>query len=276
MPHNINEIELEKKIDEFFEQNYEMIRAEGNRPLTPDMRKKAKDQVKEYWRKLKHIATRITDTEVRLTLPEQKTPEGRRFAIEGIVDIVREEEETWMYDLKTQEKEMIEENIQDFINQLNVYTHIWQNLRENTVDKLAIISTSVPRDLQQATKDNNLAARSHYLKLWDPIIEVPFQQEGVNQMIQAFGEVVDHIENKEFDAPPLEKLEERFATTRGSFANKICRFCDARYSCTSYRAYASKKFTRGFDFRHYFEEDQDENVQEEYLEGNLPTSIQND
>lgn len=30
-----------------------------------------------------------------------------------------------------------------------------------------------------------------------------------------------------------------------------------------------------FDFRHYFQEDQDEFEQEEYLEGNLPSSIQN-
>lgn len=111
-----------------------------------------------------------------------------------------------MYDLNTQEKEMIEENIQDCINQLNVYTHIWQHLRQNKVDNLAIISTAVPRELQKATDENNQAARHHYFKIWYTIIEIPFQQEGVDQMIEAFGEVVDHIENKDFEAPLVEKL----------------------------------------------------------------------
>lgn len=39
-----------------------------------------------YWRKLHEIARRVTDTEVRLALPQQRTPQGHTFSIEGVID----------------------------------------------------------------------------------------------------------------------------------------------------------------------------------------------
>jgi hypothetical protein len=265
----LNDYEIEQKIEEFFDRNYELLRAEGNRPLTAELRQKALNQVKMYFQKLKGIATQVTDTEVKLTLPEQRTPEGRRFAIEGVVDIVREDDETWMYDIKTHQPELIREDLQYYAEQLNVYTYIWQNLRQNKLDRTAVISTTFPRKLERALKENNPALVAQEFAQWDPVIEIPFEQENVTEMIASFGTVVDQIENKEFAAPPKEKLGERYLKSRGSFGTKVCRFCDARYSCSAYRAFAAQRYQRGFNFRHFFREDMDEFEQENFLEGNL-------
>lgn len=270
-----DDIAIEQKIDEFFDRNYELILAEGNRPLTQDVVKKARNQVKMYFKKLKEIASNVTDTEVKLTLPEQRSPQGRKFTIEGVVDIVRENDETWMYDIKTHEPEYIKQDLQYYAEQLNVYTHIWQNLRKNELDQTAIISTSYPRSLDAAIKEENPARISYEFEKWDPIIPIPFNQDGVDEMIHAFGNIVDQIENKEFEPPTLDKLERTNAHSRGTFASKVCRFCDARYSCSTYRKYANKRYTRGFNFRHFFKEDMDEQEQENYISGNLPSSIEN-
>ena len=80
-----------------------------------------------YWKKLNHIAKKVIDTEVKLTLPEQVTPKGRKFSIEGIVDIVREDEETWMYDIKTHDPDYVKTHNDLYEKQLNIYSYIWQN-----------------------------------------------------------------------------------------------------------------------------------------------------
>ena len=265
----INEERIERKIEEFFHRNYEMLRAEGGRPLTAHMRHKALNQVRQYYAKMKEVAHQVTETEVKLTLPEQRTPDGRRFSIEGVVDIVQEGEEIVMYDIKTHDPEMIRDNQDLYAEQLNVYAHIYQQLRSNRLDQTAIICTSFPRDLDLALKEQDAARITRAFAAWDPVVPIPFHQDNVSRMVENFGAVVDRIENKEFSPPPLERLQEQFGAGKGVFANKICRQCDARFSCESYRAFARTRYGRGFDFRRFFEEDRDEAEQEEWVLGNL-------
>src|SRR5438876_3937588 len=59
----------------------------------------------------RHIAESVTDTEVKLNLPNQKTPKKRTFCIDGVVDIVRENDAVTMYDLKTHDLEFVRDNI---------------------------------------------------------------------------------------------------------------------------------------------------------------------
>jgi hypothetical protein len=73
-----NADEVEARIREFFEENLQALQAEGGHPLAPDVKEIALQQVLLYWRKLRDVAERVTDTEVRLTLPEQLTPRGVR------------------------------------------------------------------------------------------------------------------------------------------------------------------------------------------------------
>jgi hypothetical protein len=74
-------------------------------------------------------------------------------------------------------------------------------------------------------------------------------------MMQEFGEVVDAIEAREFAPPEIKVLQEEMGTTAQRFATRVCRNCDARFSCGAYRQYA--RHGRGQiekNFRQYFGE----------------------
>ena len=151
-----------------------------------------------YYRKMREIAETVTETEVKLTLPEQTSPKGNKFTIEGVVDIIRKNNTTTMYDIKTHDADYVNANKEDYIDQLNVYTHIWQNLRNEKLDGTAIIATQFPRALKKA-----------------------------------------------LDADDKDK---RIRGTKQKFATRVCRNCDARFSCDAYREYAqvTNSFSGGF------------------------------
>ena len=91
----------EQFLRDAFEANFERLREESGRVVTPDVKEAALQQVLLYWRKLRTLAEQVTETEVHLVLPDQRSPEGRQYTLEGVVDIVREHGQTVMYDLKT-------------------------------------------------------------------------------------------------------------------------------------------------------------------------------
>ena len=101
---------IEEKIRELFEQNYQLLRLDGGHALTEDVKDLALNQVILYWRKLKDVAKKVTDAEVRLSLPNQTTPKGKAFSIDGVVDIVREGNVTQMYDIKTHDLDYVHQN----------------------------------------------------------------------------------------------------------------------------------------------------------------------
>ena len=57
------------------------------------------------------------------------------------------------------------------------------------------------------------------------------------------------------------------------FATRVCRNCDARFSCTPYRAYAQERAPQNWrlaEFARYFYDDLgDEAAQEDWLTANL-------
>lgn len=232
--------EIEQTIQRFFEENFELLRVESGRSLTPEVKQAALDQVLLYWRKLQDVAQRITDTEVKLNLPEQQTPKGRTFGIEGVVDIVREEGRTTMYDIKTHDLEAIHGNLVLYEQQLNVYAHIWRHLRGQALDETAIISTNFPIAVKEALTSDIPGHLDYELERWNPIVPIPFDEERLAETIAHFGEVVDAIEDGEFDPVPLEKLYSRQPGMKAAYATQVCINCDARYSCDSYRAYAQQ------------------------------------
>ena len=131
---------IEKYIREAFENNSERMRFESGHALAPQTKKAALDQVLLYWRRLRDVAEKVTETEVRLHLPNQTTPKGRKFNIEGVVDIVQEGEKTIMYDLKTHDADFVRANLSSYGGQLNVYAYIWQKLRGLRLDETALLS----------------------------------------------------------------------------------------------------------------------------------------
>ena len=242
-------------IRDAFEQNFENIRRDSGHAISPQLKELALNQVLLYWRKLKDIAVSITETEVRLNLPNRTTPSGRRFSIEGVVDIVRANDRVIMYDVKTHESEYVRAHPEEYEQQLNVYAYIWHKLRGQQLDEAAIIATGYPPAVREAIANRDPKAIASALSNWDPLIKLPFKPERVQDMIEDFARVVDQIEDNHFSPTSVEKLRERVGKSDNSlFATAICRYCDARFSCSAYRKYASaaKGYAIERSFKEYF------------------------
>ena len=262
--------EVENRIKEIFEQNYEMLKLEGGHALTNDVAMSALEQVLYYYRKMKTVAEKVTDTEVKLTLPDQKTPDGRRFTIEGIVDIVREDDEVWMYDIKTHDPDYIAGNKHMYEKQLNVYAYIYESLRGNKLDHTAVISTAFPAFMKAEIASGDQKRIESELVKWNPLIEIPFDKLKVQDTIKDFAKVVDKIETNFFEPPSLSVLKNKVEGTNSIFATRVCRNCDARFSCEAYRDYALQSGTRTqSNFKKYFEDYGNDLEQEEFITANL-------
>lgn len=244
--------EINKFIKAAFEQNYERIKMESAHGLSPNTKRLALQQILLYYQKLQRIAETVTDTEVKLTLPEQVSPDGNKFAIEGIVDVVREVDKTTMYDIKTHDADYVRENIDFYEKQLNVYAYIWQKLRGEALNETAIISTMVPKEVNEAYQSKEMDEFITALDEWEPVILINFNQESVEQTIEDFASVVDKIEGGIFTPASLEKLRSREAGKRFYFGTDVCRNCDARFSCRSYREYSRKYVSARQNFLKYF------------------------
>jgi hypothetical protein len=271
MKKKFTEEEVLNEIKEAFELNYERLRLEGGHAITEDGKRLALQIITLYWKRMRDVAENITDTEVKLSLPEQLSPAGRKFCIEGIVDIIREQDETWMYDIKTHDGDYVRDNIDLYEKQLNVYSHIWKELRGEPLDHTAIIALSFPPPLKTAVRTNDQKQIDAELPKWEPLIEVPFDEHHVQETINEFGEVVDCIEENKFTPPPLSTLKKDVGGEM--FVTRICRNCDARFSCSSYREYAlgsSARQTSGY--RKYIEDMGDDVDVEDWKTSNLDTA----
>lgn len=260
-------------LQEAFDENYERLKLSTNQALSPAARENALNQVMLYWQKLRDIAQRITETEVRLALPAQKTPKGRSFVIEGVVDIVQESGYTIMYDIKTHEAEFVRENRDLYADQLNVYAHIWKELRGQSLDETAVIATAIPDSLQQALNSGDEDHVSYEMQKWNPLVEIDFDETKVEETIQDFAETIDRIEDGDFDPPPAERLSERRRGQGALFATRVCNNCDARYSCPAYRMYITgSRKQEEIDFRSYFMEAPSEVQRNARLDAGLKAS----
>jgi hypothetical protein len=251
--------EIEARIREFFDANLAAIQLERGYSLAPEVKEAAFWQVLLYWRKLREIAERVTDTEVRLNLPEQESPRGRKFGIEGVVDIVRENDRTVMYDVKTYDANVLRANPEACQKQLNVYAYIWRELRAQPLDEMAIISTAFPPSFQDAIRTNDEARLAAELAEWDPVVPIPFDGATIKATIRDFGLVVDQIEEGRFAPAPPEKLQRKVPGRNTIFAVDVCVNCDARFSCSSYLAYAKARGrSRDAEFVDYYGNNDDE------------------
>jgi hypothetical protein len=228
----------EELLEQFFERNFAEIQADRGHALSPQVRDTALTQVRLYWRRLSEIAKRVTDTEVRLLLGGQHTPMGRPFTIEGIVDIVREEERVTLYDVKTHEADFVRANTDQYEGQLNLYAHVWATLYAEALHETAIICTAFPDSVKQALGSGDPSRENQAIWAWDPIVPLPFSVTLVEQTVLEFGKVVDAIEAHTFPPRSVETLRRPEPGRRARFATMVCRNCDARFSCSSYREYA--------------------------------------
>ena len=180
------ENDLEAYLLERFDRNYETLAMESGRHIAPDVREAALKQVLMYWRKLPDVATNVTQTEVRLSLPNQRTRTGTVFTIEGVVDIIRDNDRTVMYDIKTHDIDSVLSNIELYQQQLNVYAHIWQTLRGQALDETCIIATAFPKTVRDAVATGDDAKIESELLKWKPDLVIPFNQQTLEETIAKF------------------------------------------------------------------------------------------
>lgn len=145
-----------------------------------------------------------------------------------------------MYDIKTHEAKDVHANEEHYKGQLNVYAHIWQNLRNSNIDDIAIIATAPPKELRTAMINGDKEELKKQLKKWKPVVKLPFEQSEINKQIRKFGESVDNIEEGKFNSPTLKDLKTIRNGQKAPFGTAVCKHCDARYSCNSYDQYINK------------------------------------
>jgi hypothetical protein len=222
---------------EAFEANFERLREESGRSLAPFIKESARQQVLLYYRRLRELAAQVEETEVRLVLPEQTSPAGRQYTLEGVVDIVEDGSSTVMYDLKTYlDADAARDHVEPHYRQLNVYAHIWKGLRGRQLDKVAVIATRPTRPLYRALRAGEPAKIHAAMEAWNPVLEVPVDGNVVSEVMESFGHVVDLIEDRKFSPPGLEVLKSPSRPEgKTSFAQDVCLNCDARFGCASYR-----------------------------------------
>lgn len=261
--------EFESQLGEMFEDNFRFLCEEAGHSINEYLKKLAFDQVLYYYRKNKKIIEQITRAEVKLSLPEQKTPNDKiPYTIEGVVDIVREGDETWLYDLKTHDPDRIKAEPEKYKEQLNVYAYIWKGLQKNDLDNTAIIATPLPNSLRAAIENGTEEKIQTEFDKWEPVIPFGYDEDEVADMIENFGETVERIENSEFAPPDVKRLESKMLGMKSNFATHVCRNCDVRYSCSSYVEYLkkSRNATKNSMLK-YMVNTAEEN--DEFIEGNL-------
>lgn len=263
---------IEQFIEARFEENFERLRFESGHGISPEVKEQARLQILLYWKRLKKIAESITDTEVRLTLPGRKTPKGREFTIEGIVDIVREKGRTVMYDLKTHDPRDIKKYVQEYQRQLNVYAYIWQTLREQELNEMAVIATQFPKEVADAWRNraHKPEVFDQELDRWEPVIDIGFNESDVESTISEFADTIDAIEDGSFSPPTSAKLRGKVYGNE-TFASRVCSNCDIRFSCGSYREYVTGSKSRDLKkFREIYEEQPSEDERDARLDAALP------
>ncbi|MBA4603548.1 PD-(D/E)XK nuclease family protein [Thermoactinomyces mirandus] len=267
--------EVRQFIIDAFEENYELMRMEGGHAITGEAKQKALEQVLLYWEKLHELAERVTDTEILLTLPEQRTPAGRKYTIQGVVDIVEENGETVMYDVKTHDCDTVAGNPELYEVQLNIYAYIWQTLRRQSLDGAGIIATGQTEALKEAFRSNQEEKIIQAVEEWDPVITIPLDPDRVEATICRFGEVVDRIEDCKFHPPDWTKLKEPVTARKTlPFATHVCRNCDVRFSCRSYRTYAQNQTGKsGLKMEKFLDDYGNDEEQQEWMDGNLESDL---
>jgi hypothetical protein len=269
-PQAIPDDEIEAFIEEAFEDELALAEEETGVRANAFARREAYRQVLLYWRKLRATAESVQETEVRLVLPNRVSPGGRRYNLEGVVDIIASQLGTMMYDLKTHEPEYVRAHPEDYAAQLDVYATIYEELKGGRIDGTGIVSTNLPVRLRAAIIRNDLIAIEKEYRTWEPLIPLPFTRETRDATINDFGRVVDCIEEGRFPPLPAEKLDEDYAGRGRSIGERVCQHCDIRYSCPAYRSWRLDGRRLGKDnVLDYFRraENREEDEEYRYAEG---------
>jgi hypothetical protein len=262
----IKQQEIKEFIQISFEENYQQLRQEGGHSLSEHILELARRQVYLYWNTLYQTALNVKETEISLTLPAQTSPKNHKFNIFGIVDLIEEDGEVHMYDLKTHDVDYVLEHKEDYKGQLHVYAYVWEKLYERKVDKVSIVAIGENEQLRQERKDWNGPVEDFKPTKWNPVVTFDLEETAITEEINRFGQIVDCIENRQFYPRVLDVNDQN---TKDD-VKRFCSNCDIRFSCPSYTNYAAKASKRNKQlqntFSYYENSAEDEEILEEIFE----------
>lgn len=241
--------DIESLLEEWFNENYEMLRFANGHALNHMVKEIALQQVLQYWKKLSNFATKVDETELKLFLSGLETPNGKKFSILAYVDIARTQDEVFLYDIKTENVKSLEANKKRNEDQLNLYSKMYYDLYGDPMAKAAVIATGQTEELKKAWEDyadnGDNTILDQAIRSWNPYFEVKVNKETTTEILEDFGKVVDKIESKEFVPPPSLELESKVLGKNKNFAQHVCDNCDGRFSCTSFKTYINEEGISG-------------------------------
>ena len=227
--------ELEEKLREFFESNYQVLKESSGHTINENMKERAFEQVLMYWRKHKEMVLDGDVSNVKITLSNQQTPNKKNpYSIEGRLDVLEKDGKISLFDVTTNSKEQIEDSIDSYREELNLFAYELERMQQGTVDDTFVLSTSIPRDVKHALKTNNAVELGHALENWDPVVPIQHDASTQEAALKKVGEVIEKINNCEFDPPPPSTLQKKFKDDK-TFYQHVCENCDIRKSCESFR-----------------------------------------
>jgi len=185
------------QIEDWFEQNYKALLSTGLRPISKMQKENALSQVINYFIQNQDILSRITETEIDVSVEKEE------YIIVGRVDLLLSEENEFVaLDFKSQQRPDYNPALIDrYKKQLCLYSYILREKYNRPVKKMYIYWTAEE-------------------KKEDALMEIDHQEIDIDEAGGYFDKVVQKIRHKNF------KVTEKPDT------DKVCKECDFRFYCS--------------------------------------------
>ena len=233
--------ELEEKLRELFEANYEFLKESSGHSINELMKERAFEQILMYWKKRQETILDGKISSIDISVSNQKNPNTQiPFSVEGKIDVLEKDGKLSLFDITTNSSEQIEGSMAFYKDELNLYAYEMEKAQSKDIENLFVLSTALPKDVKYALKVGDNQELERALEKWNPVVSIPHNKDTQKAALKKVGEVIEKITNCEFDPPPPADLKKKFKDGK-SFYNHMCENCDIRKSCESYRNFKSGK-----------------------------------
>ena len=159
-----DEIKIEEKLREFFEANYEYLKESSGHSINELMKERAFEQVLIYWKKHRQMILDGKVSSMQISVPNLRTPnKAIPYSIEGMIDVLEKDGKRSLFDVTTNSREQIEDDIELYKYELNLYAYELDRMKESDIGGTFVLSTSMPRDVRYALKNGNASELEHAL-----------------------------------------------------------------------------------------------------------------
>ena len=192
----ITDEEVEERIREFFDRNYELLRHEGGHVWAEGARRQALEQALLYWRKLKAIATSVTRTEEKLRLRDKSRPRaGRLWSKASSISYVRGPRCGCTTSRRTKSARCVRRPTITKTSSTSTPTSGKESFARGSTE-LPLLQHGCRLNLRERFKAATPRAIREAMDAWQPVVDLPFDEEDVDRTIRDFGRCVDNIERR--------------------------------------------------------------------------------